>query len=83
MPFGTRPLARLPAVYHDGRTACDQSLTPEREWIVSMLGGERAERLDTVTAPDMDAAIAEAIKRFEITDPERQRRAIVRPIAEK
>jgi len=37
--------------------------------------------LGAVTAADMDAAIAEAIKQFVITDPERQRRVIVRPIA--
>jgi hypothetical protein len=47
-----------------------------------MLRGKRAERLGTVTAPDRDAAIAEAIKEFRITDPERQRRVIVRPIAD-
>jgi hypothetical protein len=46
-----------------------------------MLGGKRAERLGTVAAPDRDAAIAKAIDFFSITDPERQRRVIVRPIA--
>jgi hypothetical protein len=49
--------------------------------MVSMLRGKRAERLGTVTAPDIDAAIAKAIEVFSITDPERQRRVIVRPIA--
>ena len=47
-----------------------------------MLRGKRAERLGTVTAPDTEAAIAKAIDEFKITDPERQRRVIVRPIAQ-
>jgi hypothetical protein len=51
-----------------------------KEWIVSMLRGKRAERLGTVAAPDREAAIAKAIEFFGITDPERQRRVIVRPI---
>jgi hypothetical protein len=45
-----------------------------------MLGGKRGERLDTVTASGRDAAIARAIETFAITDPERQRRVIVRPV---
>jgi hypothetical protein len=53
------------------------------EWIVSVLRGKRAERLGTVTALDADAAVAAAIAEFKITDPERQRRIIVRPIAER
>lgn len=53
-----------------------------KEWVVSMLRGKRAERLGTVTAPDRDAAIAKGIDEFGITDPERQRRVIVRPIRE-
>jgi len=55
---------------------------PETEWIVSMLRGKRAERLGAVRAPDMDAAIARAIEELGITDFERQRRVIVRPIAD-
>jgi hypothetical protein len=54
-----------------------------KEWIVSVLRGKRAERLGTVTAPDRDAAIARAIDEFGIVDPERRRRDIVRPIAER
>jgi len=46
-----------------------------------MLRGKRPERLGTIDAPDRDAAIAKAIDEFRITDQERQRRVIVRPIA--
>jgi hypothetical protein len=49
---------------------------------VYVLTGKRGERLGTATAPDCDAAVAKAIELFGITDPERQRRVIVRPIAE-
>jgi hypothetical protein len=52
----------------------------ETTWIVYLLGGKRAGRLGTVTALDADAAIA-VIAEFKITDPERQGRVIVRPIA--
>jgi hypothetical protein len=58
-----------------------QSDVPER--IVYVIRGKRpADRLGTVTATDSDTAIAKAIEAFGITDPERQRRVIVRPIAE-
>ena len=53
----------------------------DREWIVYMLGGKRAGRLGTVTAPDADAAIAKAIEEFGITELERQKRVAVSPIA--
>lgn len=56
--------------------------TPTKEWVVYVLTGKRGERLGTVTAPDRDAAIVKAIEFFGITDPERQRRVIARPIAE-
>jgi hypothetical protein len=55
----------------------------EPEWIVYVIRGKRpADRFGTVTAPDADAAITKAIETFAITDPERQRRVIVRPIAQ-
>jgi hypothetical protein len=54
----------------------------EAEWIVYVIRGKRpADRLGTVTASEADAAIAKAIDEFGITNPERQRRVIVRPIA--
>ena len=54
----------------------------EPEWIVYVIRGKRpAGRHSTVTAPDGDAAIAKAIGVFGITEPERQRRVIVGPIA--
>jgi hypothetical protein len=56
----------------------------EATWAVSVLRGSRpADHLGTVTAPDSDAAIAKAIETFGITDPERQRRVIVRPVADR
>jgi hypothetical protein len=56
----------------------------DREWIVSILRGSRpAEQLGAVKARDSDAAIAKAIETFAITDTERQRRVIVRPIADR
>jgi hypothetical protein len=52
-----------------------------KQWAVSVLRGARPpEQLGTVTAANADAAIAKAIETFAITDPERQRRVIVRPI---
>jgi hypothetical protein len=55
----------------------------EPEWIVYVIRGKRpADRLGAVTAADSDAAIAKAIETFAITDPERQRRVIVRPITD-
>jgi hypothetical protein len=51
-------------------------------WAVYMLGGKRAQRLGTIAATDRNAAIVKAIDLFGITNPERQRRVIVRPIAE-
>jgi Ser/Thr protein kinase RdoA (MazF antagonist) len=53
----------------------------EKQWIVYLIGGKRAQRLGTVAAPGSDAAIAKAIDTFEITDPARQKRVAVRPIA--
>jgi hypothetical protein len=49
-------------------------------WAVYMLGGKRARRLGTITAPDRDAAVAKAIEFFGITDPERQERVAVSPM---
>ena len=64
-----------------GKRAATKSAEPE--WIVYVVRGKRpADRLGTVTAPDSDAAIAKAIDEFRITDPERQRRVIVRPVAD-
>jgi hypothetical protein len=54
----------------------------ERTWVVLLVSDKPARRLGTVTAPDSDVAIAKAIDEFGITDSERQRRVIVRPIAE-
>jgi hypothetical protein len=55
----------------------------EPEWIVYVIRGKRpANRFGTVTATDSDTAIAKAIETFGITDAERQRRVIVRPIAQ-
>jgi hypothetical protein len=55
----------------------------ERTWIVYVIRGKRpADRLGTVRATDSDTAIAKAIETFGITDPERQRRVIVQPIAQ-
>jgi hypothetical protein len=51
-----------------------------KEWVVYLLGGNRAHRLKTVAAPDKDAAIAKAIEFFDITDPERQKRVAVSPM---
>jgi hypothetical protein len=53
----------------------------ERQWIVYLISGKRAGRLGTVAAADCDAAIAKAIDEFGITDPERQKRVAVSPIA--
>jgi hypothetical protein len=52
-----------------------------RRWRASLIR-KRTEFLGRVEAPDRDAAIAKAIDFFGITDPERQRRVIVRPIAD-
>jgi hypothetical protein len=45
-----------------------------------LLSGKRAQRLGTIAAPDRDAAIATAIERYNITDPERQKRVAVSPM---
>jgi hypothetical protein len=47
---------------------------------VYVLGCKRAGRLGTVTASHADAAIAKANDEFGITDPERRRCVIARPI---
>jgi hypothetical protein len=54
----------------------------ERHWIVYLISGKRAGRLGTVAAVDADAAIATAIDEFGITDPERQKRVAVSPMAD-
>jgi hypothetical protein len=66
-------------IYHDTDMARTRK-PAEAQWVVYVLTGKRGERLGTVTASDRDAAIAKAIDVFGITDPERQRRVIVRPI---
>jgi hypothetical protein len=61
----------------------ENNKSDEPEWIVYVIRGKRpADRLGTVRASDPDTAIVKAIEVFGITDPERQRRVIVRPIAE-
>ena len=54
----------------------------DKEWI-ALVVGKKAQRLGTVKAADAEAAIATAIDEFGITDPERQRRVIVRPVAQR
>jgi hypothetical protein len=55
----------------------------ERRWLVYMIAAKSAVRLGEIVAPDnRDAAIARAIEHFGVTDPERQKRVAVRPIAE-
>jgi len=61
------------------KRATDKSA--EAEWIVYVIRGKRAGRLGTVAAADCDAAIAKAIEEFGITDPERQKRVAVSPVA--
>jgi hypothetical protein len=53
---------------------------PDPEWRISIVR-KRAERLGTVTAPNAEAAIAEACEVFGITDPERRKRLVAQPIA--
>ena len=45
-----------------------------RTWAISRIKGTSAAVLGHVEAPDTDSAIKEAIKKFEITDPEQQQR---------
>lgn len=54
----------------------------DRQWIVYLISGKRAGRLGTVAAADCDAAIAVAIEEFGITEPERQKRVAVQPLAQ-
>ena len=54
--------------------------TPTRTWAISRIKGTPAAVLGHVEAPDADSAIKEAIKKFEITDPEQQQRLAARPV---
>jgi hypothetical protein len=47
----------------------------EHQWAVTLIR-QRGKFLGYVRAPNQDTAIQEAIKQFEITDPEQQRRLI-------
>ena len=64
------------------KSKASQSRRADRQWIVYLISGKRAGRLGTVAAADSDAAIAKAIDEFGITDPERQKRVAVSPMAD-
>jgi hypothetical protein len=51
-----------------------------RTWAISRIKGTPAAVLGHVEARDADSAIKEAIKKFEITDPEQQQRLVARPV---
>ena len=60
-----------------------RSDTRERHWAAYMLAGKVAVRLGEIVAPDdRHAAIARAIEQFNVTDPERKKRVVVRRIAD-
>jgi hypothetical protein len=50
-----------------------------RRWRI-ILVHYKGEWLGTVEAPDAEAAIMVAIKEYEITDPERQKRLAAQPV---
>ena len=55
----------------------------EIDWRISRISGKRSVYLGVIRAPkDQAAAIKAAIKRFEITDPEQQRRLVAQPMQE-
>jgi hypothetical protein len=49
----------------------------EHQWAITLIR-QRGKFLGYVTAPDAETAIQEAIKHFEIRDPEQRRRLIAR-----
>lgn len=49
-------------------------------WRISRIRGTPAEFIGYVEAPDEEQAIKEAIKRFEIKDPEKQKRLVARKV---
>ena len=53
---------------------------PLPRWKISRIKSTPAEELGTVEAPDAETAIRVAIKEFEITDPQHQRRLAARRV---
>jgi hypothetical protein len=51
-----------------------------RAWAISRIKGTPAAVLGHVDARDADSAIKEAIKKFEVIDPEQQQRLAARPV---
>ena len=49
-------------------------------WRITRIQGTPAANVGTVEAPDADTAIRVAIKQFEITNPEHQRRLAARRV---
>jgi hypothetical protein len=47
-------------------------------WRISRIRATPAEFIGYVEAPDEEQAVREAIKRFEISDPEKQKRLVAR-----
>jgi Ser/Thr protein kinase RdoA (MazF antagonist) len=58
---------------------CRPKSTPpekrEHQWAITLIR-QRGKFLGHVSAPDQETAIQEAIKRFEVKDPEQQKRLI-------
>ena len=50
-------------------------------WRVTRLKGRAAVEIGTVSAPDADTAIEAAIRNYEITDPEQQKRLAAHRVA--
>ena len=48
-------------------------------WRINRIRGSRADRLGRVQAPDSDTAINLAIKKYDITDPQEQKRIAAMP----
>jgi hypothetical protein len=48
-------------------------------WRICRIRGNRADQLGTVEAPTAEAAIKQAIKQFQITEPWEQERIAARP----
>jgi hypothetical protein len=57
-----------------------ESTTKLPTWAIVRLKGTPAAIIGHVEAPDADSAIKEAIRRFNITDPEQQRRLAARRV---
>ena len=51
-----------------------------RTWAISRIKGTSAAVLGHVEAPDAESAIKIAIEKFEITNPEHQKRLVARPV---